>query len=291
MLGDVRWLVERRRERQHRSRVWNLAMADSSPESVASLQRQIKDLIERSQYGWGQTIDFGPFSQPGLLGELWLEIANLLDNWSWWPTDLAGLRIADIGTFSGGHAALLAGRGAEEVVAIDEIPEHLEQCAVVAAALGLSAVRPVLASLYSLEDQVPENSLDLALVSGVLYHMSDMLVGLMRLQERMKPNGILILETAAVNDRRHSYANFGRFVDGMWWQPTTLCIQDMLEFSGFSDVEIRFFGLRRCLVRARKSDQSIRFTRGLSAAIGDVHDGEARSRDHSKLAPARRWFP
>jgi SAM-dependent methyltransferase len=64
---------------------------------------------------------------PGLLGEKYLTLAGVVDRLGWWPTDLTGKQVADVGCFTGGLSVLLAARGAERVAAVDELPEHLEQ--------------------------------------------------------------------------------------------------------------------------------------------------------------------
>jgi 2-polyprenyl-3-methyl-5-hydroxy-6-metoxy-1,4-benzoquinol methylase len=75
-------------------------------------------------------------------------------------------------------------------------------------------------SLYDLPRKLAPSSFDVILLSGVLYHLSDMLVGLLALQHLLKEDGVLLIESNAVECFEHSYANFGRFVAGMWWQPT-----------------------------------------------------------------------
>lgn len=63
---------------------------------------------------------------------------------------MSGKRCADIGCFTGGLALLMAQRGAMEVVAIDEIPEHTEQCALLAEVFDLPNVTTYTRSLYEL---------------------------------------------------------------------------------------------------------------------------------------------
>ena len=53
----------------------------------------------------------------------------------------------------------------------------------------------------------------------------------------LREGGTLLIETNAVHDDHHSYANFGRFYAGMWWQPTTLRVKDMCEIMGYREVE------------------------------------------------------
>jgi 2-polyprenyl-3-methyl-5-hydroxy-6-metoxy-1,4-benzoquinol methylase len=127
---------------------WPLALPDEVTDAeVDRLRARAEELAERAQYGWGHTIDFGRFTMPGLLGEKYLTLAGVVDRLGWWPTDLTGKRVADVGAFTGGLSVLLAARGAEQVAAVDELGDHLEQCRLVADAFGLDAVTTHAASL------------------------------------------------------------------------------------------------------------------------------------------------
>jgi len=260
--------------------------AAMTPVEINQIAADIDRLAESSPYGWGHTIDFGPFQKEGLLGDAYLEIAGGFDEWEWWPACLDGMRVADVGCFTGGLSLLMAHRGAEVVYAVDEIPEHLAQCASLARIFGTDAVRPVLQSAFRIRENIMPGSLDLILFSGVLYHMSDMLVGLYAMREMLKPGGLLVIQSSGVDDFAHSYANFGRFYAGRWWQPTGLCLQDMCEYMGFKKPDVRFYDQNNCLARAFRDEAEISFKRGLNWTFGDVHDARPRSLDSSILAPA-----
>ena len=263
------------------------SLSDTSPDAVRRIRDRVDDVTARAQYGWGHTIDFGPFTQPGLLGDKYLQVAGLLDAWGWWPTDLAGRTVADVGAFTGGVSMVLAARGAQVVYAVDEVPEHLEQCRILVDAFGVDNVETVESSLYELSGRIEAESLDVVLLSGVLYHLSDMLVGLMALQRLLKPGGVLIVESNAVECFDHSYANFGRYFEGMWWQPTGLCIQDLSEHSGFARADVRFYKPGRALALMRKpADARIPFKRGVNLDFADLRDEVERTRDSALMAPA-----
>lgn len=123
-----------------------------------------------------------------------------------------------------------ASRGAERVYAVDEVPEHLDQCHLVSRAFDLGNVAPVCDPLYRLEGHVESGSLDLVLVAGVLYHLSAMLMGLHALRRLLKPGGALLIESAAIDDFERSYADFARFVGGAWRAPSGLCNQGHARF-------------------------------------------------------------
>lgn len=255
------------------------------------LRRRVEDLAESAQYGWGHTIDFGAFTQPGLLATKYLRIAGAYDQLGWWPPDLSGMRVADVGSYTGGISALMAARGAAMVHAVDELPEHGAQAGLLADAFGLNNVEVVHSSLYDLHEHVAPGSLDLIVCAGVLYHLSDMLVGLVRLRQLLRPGGTLLLETNAVEDFDRSYANYGRFVGGMWWQPTARCVADMCEHAGFDDVALELLQPERLLVRATCGTEPIPFVRGMPLRPEDLgrddrNDLRPRSLEMDELAPA-----
>ncbi len=265
---------------------WPLSLpASLSAEEVEAVRRRVDELSEAAQYGWGHRIDFGPFVKEGVMKDNFLHIVGHWDAWGWWPERLDGLRVADIGCLTGAVSMIAAHRGADEVLAVDEIPPYAAQCAYLAEVFRLPAVKTLVASLYRLPE-MGVGKFDLIILSGVLYHLSDMLVGLYVMRELLKVGGTLLLESAAVPDDEHSYANFGRFAMGIWWQPSTLCIKDMCEFMGLSEVEVKMYWPDRCLARAKKlSEDPIPFRRGLNYPFDDLRDAVPRSMDLRRMAP------
>jgi SAM-dependent methyltransferase len=266
---------------------WPLGLPETDPERVRALYAEAELIGKESPYGWGHSLNFGPYQLEGLLGDGFLTIAGLLDAWAWWPEDMAGMTVADVGCFSGGLTVFLSSRRAARVLAVDEIAPHLNQCRFVKRAFRLENVECLEVSAYNLRNHVASLSLDFILLGGVLYHMSDMLVGLVAMQELLKPGGALVIESNAVDCFNHSYANFGRFAQGMWWQPTAKCIQEMCEFAGLGQPEIRFYSPNRCLVRCTKPERThINFRRGMNWHFDGVLDFAVRSMDTGTMSPA-----
>jgi hypothetical protein len=106
------------------------------------------------------------------------------------------------------------------------------------------------------------------------------------MRELLKPGGVLLIQSSGVDDFVHSYANFGRFIAGRWWQPTGLCLQDMCELMGFKKPEVRFYDRHNCLVRASPDGTEIKFKRGLNWPFSDIRDSRPRSLDETLMAPA-----
>jgi len=268
---------------------WDLTLpATLDPTQVANIQTDIAETAQASPYGWGHTIDFGSFRQEGILGDNYLTVAGTMETKNWLPRRLDGLKVADVGCFSGALTALLAARGAGVVYAIDEVSEHLRQCQIVVRAFELTQVQLINRSLYTLEQEIPAASLDLILLSGVLYHLSDMLVGLYILRQLLKPGGVLLIESNAVDDETHSYANFGQFYAGMWWQPTSRCIRDMCAMVGYSDIETHFYTEGRCVAKAVRNNEQLPFVRGMNYPFDRIHDRHPRPMNPAIITPAQK---
>ena len=118
--------------------------------------------------------------------------------------------------------------------------------------------------------------------------MSDMLVGLYAMRELLRPGGMLLIQSSGVDDFEHSYANFGRFIAGRWWQPTGLCLQDMFGLMGFADPLVRFYNPTNCFARAIRAEAGIPFKRGLNWPFDDIRDARPRLLDAGLMAPAPR---
>ncbi len=279
--------MSRRESQQAPQASWPFRLpASMTPEEIERVRNRVEELAANAQYGWGHTIDFGPFTKEGVLKDNYLTIAGRLMAAGWWPRSLEGKRVADIGCHTGALSLLMASQGAAEVIAVDEIPEHVAQCAYLCEVFKVDNVRPLLSSLYQLPQHVGAASVDVVILSGVLYHLSDMLVGLLVIRELLKLEGTVLIESNAVADDEHSYANFGRFAMGMWWQPTTLCIREMCQFMGLDDVEVEVYTAGRCLARARKvSADPIPFRRGLNYQFRDLRDAVPRSLDPESMSP------
>src|SRR5260370_42615305 len=89
---------------------------------IDQIAADVDRLAASAQYGWGHTIDLGPFQQEGLLGDRYLQIGGGLDEWGSWSVGLDGLRVAVVGCFTGGLSLPMARLGAEVGSAPDERP-------------------------------------------------------------------------------------------------------------------------------------------------------------------------
>jgi 2-polyprenyl-3-methyl-5-hydroxy-6-metoxy-1,4-benzoquinol methylase len=126
--------------------------------------------------GWQEAI---PLQQP---------VSDLIKS-----LDLAGKSVLDVGCRDGLFSFEVEHRGAAAVFGIDN---DLSRPAVEFLIPYLqSSVRMAQMNLYDL-DVRPDDRYDLAIFSGVLYHLRFPFYGLKRIADAVKPGGLMILETA-----------------------------------------------------------------------------------------------
>lgn len=184
--------------------------------------------------------------------DIWQAIGKSLE-----PVDFTGKSVLDIGCWDGYWSFLAERRGAAEVFATDDNSQHWTQ---VGAGFGVSAspepgpgfqlAREALGSQVRYQGNVNIYELeklgrrfDLVLCLGVFYHLTHLMAGLTQLRHAVNPGGCVILEGAAINERRKSAMDFlygpddgfkgqgsepERADASNWSVPTVRCLQDML---------------------------------------------------------------
>lgn len=258
---------------------------DLGAERRAAIEREIARLGAEAPYGWGHTLDLGGGVRiDGLLGEGYRQIVGDWRRLGWLPEDLAGMRAADVGGWNGGITIDLIAHGAS-VINVEEIPPHARQFAFVRDTLQLPRASLVTDTLYRMPWFPETRDLDLIVCSGVLYHLSDMIVGLKTLYDCLRAPGTLLMESQVAPEAELPYAYFGRFVSGMWWEPSPGCVREMLEWVGFDQVDWEpHSAAQRAIFRARKvTPRQMPFKRGLNYPFADILD--ARQRAYDRLRP------
>jgi tRNA (mo5U34)-methyltransferase len=183
---------------------------------------------------WHQKFELAPgLATPGVN-----DLAFLLDR-AGVPADLTGLSVLDVGTTNGGGAFEAERRGARRVVAVDIVSADHFGFRAIRHFLG-SRVEFVQASVYELPERLDE-TFDLVLFFGVLYHLRHPLLALDRLWEVTR--GDIAIETAVCDHdlamigeapyarfyRRDELANDG----SNWFAPSSRTLADWVGSSGF----------------------------------------------------------
>lgn len=156
--------------------------------------------------------------------------------------DLGGMRCLDIGTMDGLAAFVLAQGGAAQVVATDMARRNTFLAA--RSTLGLEQIEYVVpARMDTLEARCGKAPFDLIVCAGVLYHVFEPLTALVICRERLKLDGLLLLETQyrkaeprAVMAFSPADRRFGSEHANTFFQPSYDALAGMLEVAGFEVV-------------------------------------------------------
>lgn len=112
-------------------------------------------------------------------------------------------RCLDIGAMDGLVTALLYRRGARDITAYDRL-DFTERLAFLKTALQIDFdYRSGDAFDCFHRKQQQEELFDVAVFSGVMYHMIDPLGGLLRTRSLIRNGGIVVVETAAIQSKHH----------------------------------------------------------------------------------------
>lgn len=252
-----------------------LAMVDPVMEGYRDPAVQ-RDLSIR--FHWGHDHDFGDFQVGGRMGTRHIDILSFfMDHFGALPADLAGKRILDIGCWTGGTSLLLAAMGAE-VVAIEEVRKYVEALRFLGEAFAIRNLQAYPLSLYDLTDAAFQDRFDFVLFSGVIYHLTDPVLGARIAFNTLKDGGSCLVETLGSPGSGSTVEYWGPSVAGEgsredlsragwnWFVPTPPALQQMLLDVGFAEVETtELLPTHRICAVARRETHRDMTRAGLSA--------------------------
>jgi SAM-dependent methyltransferase len=160
--------------------------------------------------------------------------------------DLSEMRVLDIGAMEGFFSLLASRKGPKSIMSTDRW-DFSEKISYLQSALNAKFEYVPGISL----DKIPARLLqswgelsDCTIFSGVLYHMFDPMGGLARVRGFLRPNGIVVIETAAVCSDEACLVyndNFWLYDPGTYFVPTTGWLNVVLPFLGFRPIDCRYF--------------------------------------------------
>ena len=223
-------------------------MADSKMEGFADPSKQ-RDLS--IQFHWGHDHDFGSFAMQGRMADRHLQLLAIFkDEFKALSGDLSGLRVLDIGCWTGGTSLLLCAMGAE-VLAIEEVKKYTDCLSYLKKAFNVRNLEVRNLSLYECSGAEFQDAFDIVLFAGVLYHISDPVLALRIAFNATKDNGICLLETMAANHGKplmdywgpnvFTYGERAKMNRGGWnWMvPSPLAVKHMMTDVGYESVEVK----------------------------------------------------
>lgn len=231
VLREVQLLMDRYKEDKIQMPPGDFrALIESLPGT--KLQTGALGTRQSKEFVWGHDHDFGSWKIKGHLGN------NHIRMMAWAIENYFSVRdkdVLDVGCWTGGATLLMHAMGAKSIVAIDENPHYPQALKHIVDAFDLGEqIWPVGMSLY--DSGLLNCSYDTVWCAGVLYHLTDPIVGLRKIYTTLRQDGQLVLETAIIpkefNETVLEY--FGPSREGWcWFVPSVSCVRRMLRDCGF----------------------------------------------------------
>jgi 2-polyprenyl-3-methyl-5-hydroxy-6-metoxy-1,4-benzoquinol methylase len=251
--------------RQLTSRI-GILDAQAEGYSAGELDRQ-RDFSVK--FHWGHNHNFGEFQLEGCMADRHIDlVANFVDFFPVGLKDFKGKAVLDVGCWTGGTSLLLAALGSK-VVAIEEVKKYAEMAAFLVRSFGLQERVAVEAkSLYDCNAEAYHDRFDIVFIPGVIYHLSDPVLGLRILFNALKVGGFMLVESAGIH-RRGPYCRFDgsrQYLSGdkeqlnrvgwNWFMPTPSALARMIREAGFVEVKTRWsYETRRIYAFGKKRSQ------------------------------------
>ena len=205
--------------------------ADFARYTDLSIQRQ-----QSIDFAWGHDHDFGTFKVNGQMGTRHIKhMAVFHDHFTALPYDLKEKRVLDIGCWTGGVSLLLSACGAE-VVAIDEVRKYCDTLKYLGNAFGVNSLTTQNMSLYDLGKDEFQDSFDVVVFAGVLYHLTDVIIAMRHIFNVLKDGGVCLLESTGVQSSQALFGYERR--EWNWFDPSPKALHQLFLDVGFKDISV-----------------------------------------------------
>jgi len=232
----ARWHAQDKAEAERRAAVIAQEFPDEYNPDVywnAAANHSFRDF-----FSWGHDQDFGFGAvRGGAMGQRHIEIISECLEGGFFPADLSGAKVLDVGCWSGGDILALSGLGGK-VTAIEEHPKSAASARRLCELVGCEAEINVGSVYKDRQDWVQQ--FDLVYASGVIYHVTDPLLFIRILFAYLKPGGTLVLETKASPQEDSSCGYSGTLDLGWnWFAPTREALGRWLVDAGFEPEDVK----------------------------------------------------
>ena len=203
------------------------------------------------KFHWGHNHQFDEdLSIKGRMQDRHVElVAQFQQGFSLSDNFFEGKDVLDIGCWTGGTTLMLKTLGARRIYALDEVRKYAETAQILLRDIyGYKDVTCTGQSLYNFENE----KFDIVYVPGVVYHLSDPVLGLRRLFNRLNDGGSILVESAGINQEgrmcwfKGNGLHFGGTEGEMsrggwaWFWPSAECLGAWMEEAGFRNVKVFF---------------------------------------------------
>ena len=202
------------------------------------------------KFHWGHNHKFNEeIHVPGRMGDRHLNLmAQFLTELGYLDDHFAGKNVIDVGCWTGGTTLLLKAMGANNILALEEVQKYARACKeLFEGVYNLEGLTCDGTNLYHL---VSDEKFDIAYFPGVVYHLSDPVLGLRRLFNALSDGGEIFVESAGIESsepicrfegNRKYHKNSSETADNLnrggwnWFLPSPHCLNLWMQEAGFEE--------------------------------------------------------
>jgi SAM-dependent methyltransferase len=150
------------------------------------------------KFHWGHNHNFGNgFYVKGRMGNRHIDlIAQFMVGFGLDDHFFKNKDCIDVGCWTGGTTLMLKYLGANEIFALEEVKKYGKT--MVALSNDVYGLKGIGSKPINLYDLVTDKKYDIAYFPGVIYHLSDPVLGLRRLYNSLRDGGVCLVETAGI---------------------------------------------------------------------------------------------
>ena len=229
-----------------------IGTVDSVIEGYKNSEKQ-RDLSIK--FHWGHNHRFNDeIFVPGRMGDRHIHLmAEFMAGYKISYEGFANKKILDVGCWTGGTTLLLKALEANRIIAIEEVKKYAKAANMLFSSIyNLEKVKCLEISLFHLDMQ---NEFDIVYCPGVIYHLSDPILGLRIMFNALQDGGIILLESAGINsaepicqfEGNYRYHNSeGESLENLnrggwnWFLPSPECLGLWMLDAGFEDISCYF---------------------------------------------------
>ena len=203
-------------------------------------------LIETAaQMKWFHALDLGDFQTSGRFppdtpqNRTLFPVIDLLKH-----VHLMDRQCLDIGTAHGLISFGLALRGAQSVTATDVMGTISPPWALARSALNLDVEYSANTTFENILTRLQDRQFELIACAGVIYHMLNPFDAILKCRKLLRPNGLLVIETAYLPKETRPVMDFNPSSGVLseiytYWMPSKSALLGMLRLAGFDPLAIR----------------------------------------------------
>tara|TARA_Y100000739_G_C20603512_1_gene464217 strand:+ start:229 stop:1179 length:951 start_codon:yes stop_codon:yes gene_type:complete len=154
----------------------------------------------------------------------------------------------DVGSWTGGTTLMLKHLGASNILCLEEVKKYAKTCEILCEEIySLDGIESLGLNIYDLDNV--KNKYDIAYFAGVIYHLSDPILGLRNLFNCLKDGGAILIETAGINSKNPFAQYEGNYVftsgnkeelNRKGWNhffPSPKCLMLWMKEAGFEEIK------------------------------------------------------